>query len=509
MVQRSIFTCNDILVRGLFRLFPQGRWTISLQIERLHRKYGPIIRPVPGEVHVNDPKFLEKIYAVRIRNQVINKGLNVDQSVAGAADFKSHRNRRDALNPYFSQKAVTNLEWLMAEKRDKVIRIFDNGSKTRSPLNLSDIYFGYANDLVRSFSFGSDSDLLGDLSEAKEQRNNLARLLTTIHVQRHFTAFFRVMGQLLPCSSGSFGLLAGGTYKLSLSWSTKSLTGTVMDLVRFKQRARQDIDAVLADTDNEKKGRHSVFYELRDSPILPLEEKTSSRLQDEATLIVMAGTESTAKSLGIASFYLFSQPQIMEKLRQEIANARQSSQELTLPTLLALPYLNTVIQEANRLSFGVTNRSVHYSPDETLTYTASYGLHKGTTYMLPPKTVMSTLTYCTHTNELLFQDPWRFDPDRWIVNPELPGNNEEAVNRRKRYIHALGKGHRKCIGIHVANAALCLMLAELINYDMALFETDEDDIKFQYDFQISHPKLDSLGIRAVVLSKVQGYDIAA
>lgn len=66
---------------------------------------------------------------------------------------------------------------------------------------------------------------------------------------------------------------------------------------------------------------------------------------------------------------------------------------------------------------------------------------------------------------------------------------------------ALGKGHRVCLGRHVANAEMCLFLEALSRYDMVLFKTDENDIKFQHDYQISHPRLDSLGVRVQVEGK--------
>jgi hypothetical protein len=39
----------------------------AFKLKDLHRKYGPIIRPVPNEVHIDDPDFLEMIYATRGR----------------------------------------------------------------------------------------------------------------------------------------------------------------------------------------------------------------------------------------------------------------------------------------------------------------------------------------------------------------------------------------------------------------------------------------------------------
>jgi cytochrome P450 len=97
-----------------------------------------------------------------------------------------------------------------------------------------------------------------------------------------------------------------------------------------------------------------------------------------------------------------------------------------------------------------------------------------------------------HTNKDIFPDPWTFNPERWL--------GAEGKNRQKFQL-AFGKGHRKCLGINLANAVLCLAIATAAKYDMHLFETDEKDVRFQYDFQISHPRLDSKGVRATVKGK--------
>ncbi|CAK3804113.1 cytochrome P450 [Lecanosticta acicola] len=270
----------------------------------------------------------------------------------------------------------------------------------------------------------------------------------------------------------------------------------VMDLLQFKAQAGRDIDEVLRDVGDEKRGRNSVFYHLRDSESLPEEEKTRERLQDEATLMVMAGTESLAKSLQYGTFYLHYYPETLGRLRTELAAARGKTSDgrLSLSELLRLPYLNAVILETNRLTFGVTNRMIRYSPTETLTYTASYGPNKGQTYVLPPGTKMSCLTWCTHMNEELFPDPLTFDPERWV------GQSDE-VNRRKRSMMALGKGQRKCVGMNVANAGMCLVLEEVVGYEMELFETGYEDVAFLHDYQIAHPRLDTQGIRVTVSGK--------
>lgn len=54
------------------------------KIKKLHEEYGPIIRPVPDEIHINDPEFLDVIYALRGRNAIRGGGLLVDLSTLGS-----------------------------------------------------------------------------------------------------------------------------------------------------------------------------------------------------------------------------------------------------------------------------------------------------------------------------------------------------------------------------------------------------------------------------------------
>ncbi|KAI5368202.1 putative cytochrome P450 superfamily [Septoria linicola] len=112
------------------------------KIKALHEIYGPIIRPVPEEVHINDPDFLDTIYALRGRNNPNHPGLMIERSVAGAEDFYLHEMRRDALNPFFNMKFVLQMEDVIGQKCDRAMEL--TGVKfTKS--------FGWFVDLVLSF----------------------------------------------------------------------------------------------------------------------------------------------------------------------------------------------------------------------------------------------------------------------------------------------------------------------------------------------------------------------
>jgi len=199
------------------------------------------------------------------------------------------------------------------------------------------------------------------------------------------------------------------------------------------------------------------------------------------------GTESTAKSICIAHYHLIVNKEIMAKLRSELSTARSTS----LADLDRLPYLHAITLEANRLSFGLTGRNPRVSPEQALQY---IDLSNKTTYVIPPGTPISTSTLLAHTNEDVFPHPWTFNPDRWL------GTEGQA---RKKYMLAFSKGPRQCIGIHLADLELVSAIAEMAKWDMDLFETSEEDVKFLHDYHVATPRLDSLGVRARVLRRVE------
>lgn len=55
--------------------------------------------------------------------------------------------------------------------------------------------------------------------------------------------------------------------------------------------------------------------------------------------------------------------------------------------------------------------------------------------------------------------------------------------------------------MELANAELFLTLARLARYEMRLFETGPEDVEFRHDFQVAHPRVESEGIRAVVVGR--------
>lgn len=239
-------------------------------------------------------------------------------------------------------------------------------------------------------------------------------------------------------------------------------------------------------------GKESVYSSVFDSPVLPPPEKALLRLEQEGALLVLAGTESPAKTLNIIFYHILANLKILNKLRTELIGVPTSA---SWARLEQLPYLSAVIEEGNRLSFGVTARLARIA-HEPLTYSASPYVTSpssiGKSYTIPPGTPISITTLSAHTAEAVFPEPFSFDPERWLG---------DTGRERHKFQMAFGRGGRKCLGIELARAELYLVTAALVrSFQMTLWQTDESDVAFIHDYQVAMPRLDSKGVRIMAES---------
>lgn len=240
-------------------------------------------------------------------------------------------------------------------------------------------------------------------------------------------------------------------------------------------------------------GKESVYSSVLDNPMLPQEEKSLLRLEQEGALLVLAGTESPAKSLNIIFYHLLANPPILKRLRDELSTVEATASWVQLEKL---EYLGGVIEEGNRLSFGVTARPARIA-NQVLTYEQSEyvttpGPLPAKSFVIPPGTPMSTTTLAAHTATRVFPDPFVFNPDRWLG---------KDGKERKKFQMAFGKGGRKCLGIELAKAELYLVVARLVKrFDMELWETGPKDVDFKHAFQVAMPEFGSEGIKVVAKS---------
>lgn len=265
-------------------------------------------------------------------------------------------------------------------------------------------------------------------------------------------------------------------------------------LVLKTQRVRAELVGIIkakaSGAGSDSSSAKSVYYTVLDNPILPAPEKALLRLEQEGALLVLAGTESPAKSLNMIFYHLLANPQIMSKLREELSTVAHPA---SWAQLERLPYLTAVIEEGHRLSFGVTARTARIAR-ETLIYTptsyAADSSNTGKSFKIPAGTPMSTTTLSAHTSPSVFPDPFVFDPERWLG---------DEGRKLQKYQMSFGKGSRKCLGIELARAEMYLVTVALVQgFDMKLWKTEASDVAFVHDYHVSMPSLKFKGLGATM-----------
>ncbi|KAL8713856.1 MAG: hypothetical protein Q9220_002001 [cf. Caloplaca sp. 1 TL-2023] len=459
-----------------YDVWQPGRYVFK--IKELHERYGPILRIAPNEVHINDLDFLETIYSTsnahkRDKDRTQTRGLDVGMSTSGTISHDLHRLRREALQPFFSRENVAMLEPVITNQIDRLESHLEAALVSGKPINLSDLYYALARDIVFEYSFGKPSHFLDSEHEAATLRRNMTQLLQGVKISKHFHSFFQFT-KLLPAVIARHFISPG-----------------VQSMRELASMIKEAIDEVLTNDENApktppstspRKEKPSIICSLLPSPLLPPPEKSPSRLASESTMLILAGTESTAKLLTISTYHVLSSPTILSRLLASLPSSDTTSPSPSASTLLRIPYLAACIQEGNRLSFGLTGRNCRIAPLEALTYKS---------HTLPAGTPISTTTLAIHTNESIFPDPWTFNPDRW-----LDGDKGKALNR---FQYGFGKGSRRCLGMELANAEVVLALARVLGgWELELWETTEKDVGFERDFQVAFPRDGSEGVKVLV-----------
>lgn len=149
-----------------------------------------------------------------------------------------------------------------------------------------------------------------------------------------------------------------------------------------------------------------------------------------ASLFMVAGTETTATTLSGLSYMLMRNPSTMIKLTTEIRESFAAASDISMERLAKLPYLNACVKEAMRIYPSVPVGMPHLTPIEGSTVCGQF---------IPPGTVVSASHLLMYTSADNFVDPLRFMPERWLGDERFAGDKRAAVN-------PFSVGSRDCLG---------------------------------------------------------------
>lgn len=411
----------------------RGRYTF--EIARMHEKYGSIVRISPNELHVNDPSFIDELYAggakKRDKFPFFTVQFGIPDSVFGTSGHDLHRLRRGALNRFFSKASVTKLEPMIHTAVEKLCAQLDGHADTGNPIKLNNAFSCMTTDVVTEYAFAKSYNFL----DSATFEPNFHRAI--------------IAGSDMGPWIKQFPMLIALMNRLP-KWLVTKINPEAAIYVQFQEDIRRqirEVQANIAEGKTQSTSTKTIFHELL-TGTLPPQEKRIERLWQEGQIVVGAGTETTAWTLSVILFYLLDNPNVMARLQTELKHAiPDPSERVSWNRLEQLPYLGSVISEGLRLSYGVSTRLQRINPSGLLRFRARSGRYDAmgnehlVEYDIPRGTAVGMTSTLIHMHPDLFPDPRVFKPERWL---DEDGKRHHALDG---YLLSFSRGSRQCIGI--------------------------------------------------------------
>ncbi|KAI4866577.1 cytochrome P450 [Hypoxylon rubiginosum] len=420
------------------------RGTIVHDIEKLHRKYGPVLRIAPNELTFAQPEAWSDIFQLRPGHQQFLKDPvwwkrqpGHPESLISAIDIDPHARMRKALAPGFTPRALRGQEPILHRYVNLLVErlselITENQGTRGVEIDIGPWFNFITFDIFGDLGFGESFDCL------RHSRYHpwIALLFNSVKA-----ASFVAAARFYP-------------------WVEFILMKCIPPSLRKMQQAhyQQIVDKV----------QRRLNYELERPDIMSyvaVGDEVDGLSIDETNVTFMvlttAGSETTATVLGGTLNYLVSHRGKLDILTQEIRSRFQRDEDITLDALRNLPYLNATINEGLRLCPPIPWVLPRQVPPSGDTVCGKW---------LPGGTPVSIQAYTMNRDPSLFHDSTSFLPERWL--PEASTDNKSPFfNDQRQAIQPFSVGPRSCMGQHLAWAEMRLILSKLLwNLDFEAVE---------------------------------------
>jgi len=380
-------------------------------LTRWAREYGDIFYYRAGWIHVyffNRPDLIEFVLVRNHSNLLKDRVVQNSRWFFGdgllTSEGEEWKHQRRLTQPAFYRERIASYATLMTGYAEQMLFGWRDGTT----LDVHQQMMNLTLRIVVRTLFGVEAKEIDEISGA-------------LNMMMRHTAGIRL---LLPPSARHLPIPGMGDVRRAV----KQLHDTVAGIINVRcARCDQDSDDLL-----------SILISARDEDGSAM---SANEVRDQVLTFLLAGHETTALALSWTWYLLSQNPEAENKLHQELDHVL-GGRVPTLNDLPSLVYTDRVIKESMRL----------YPPAWSLAREVAHEfVVEG--YRIPRGANVVMSQWILHHDTRLFQDPMRFDPDRW---------GTEACQKLPRFAYfPFGGGPRQCIGIGFATMEAVLLLATI------------------------------------------------
>ncbi|THV45200.1 hypothetical protein BGAL_0517g00010 [Botrytis galanthina] len=420
---------------------------LPYKMKELHDQYGDAVRVAPNYLDYNSSAAWEDIYGFVKENHKKNFPKNLTERASTVsnqvqhiliADEENHRRFRRLQSHIFSDKALTSQEPLIQD----YARQFISGLIKFSSLNSDNSinigqWYNYATfDLIGDLAFGEPFDCVrtGETHPWIDLIFQIFEIQSLVNEAKKYPIIRNIALFLIP----------------------KDIVGKfpyVNQLTREKAYRRLDTPRDVPDF-------MSYIIKHNDTD----KGMTREEIGENATVLIIAGSETTASLLNGLTYHLLKAPTVLQNLTIELRTAFRTQEDLTLHALASSKYLNAVLEEGLRMYPPAPSTLPRIVPNGGSLVAGQY-VPAGVTVGVNP--IGSSLSAKN------FHLPNEFHPERWLSTADVEELKSafpdmkltdpkifESDNKKARQPFSIGPAN--CIGKNLAYAEMRVLLGNVV-----------------------------------------------
>ncbi|EMD95336.1 hypothetical protein COCC4DRAFT_44371 [Bipolaris maydis ATCC 48331] len=429
-------------IPGPFLARITGLWEAKKVVEgdshkaiiKLHEQYGPVVRIAPNRYDFDTLEATKIIY--RIGNAFpkskyyVPFGSPHGPNVLNALENELHATMKRQLASLYSMSTLLSYEATVDSQTAIMRQKLDSFAATGELVNLPAFFQYYAFDVVGMITLGSSMGMM----EANADTSGICAALDTAFDYASVAGLFPA---LHPWLMSLMGVLRVPSPTLGLD-----------NFVEEKMELHMD-EAAQADGSKKSATFLSKMVALKNQG-----KATKHDIRVCMTTNISAGSDTTAISLSAIVYYLWTNPRVLERLRQELDAQSKAGRLSDMPTYheaQEIPYLLAVIKEALRLHSAVGTQLTRVVPKGGCVIEGHY---------FPEGAEVGVNGWALHYNKEMFgKDVHEFRPERWLEGDKTNIGLPESF--------AFGQGSRSCLGKNISILEMSKVIPQVVqNFDI-------------------------------------------
>ena len=415
-------------------------------VDKLHRKFGDVVRIGPRQLSINDPTAYSQIYGPTSQCHRLANLEAIRKNLQSLSNHHEHQARRKIWDHGLSSKACQTYLPRLNEITNRLCTAFER--KNGQPFVVNDYCHFYTFDVMGDVGFGRS---YGQIES----------------------------GVVHPAVNKVHNFLKAGVIAIQMLWVVNflrlipGLDDPMRDLKDWAEQLLAERSQLRAFEKHNEIERDLMSYVEESKKVVDTRWPMSDKdIAEDAVTLQIAGSDTSYSVIANLFHYLANYPALQEKIRVEVLQMFEREDTASSPSWNKLgssqncPFLDATVKEVMRKHPPVPQGTLRESPNYAIEVAG---------HVIPPKTVLSCPIYTLQHDERCFKKASQFVPERWL-DREHPESQSELLVDKRGFV-PFSVGPMNCAGTYFAYMEIKVLMAKILRRFEITLPIDSSDVQ--------------------------------